>query len=211
MFIRETSPDGKISFWTIRPEANRCLTLDQVYKVRTNDFMSFSLTFLHLHKKGKLYNFLCYCLSFCIFLYHCHCVLEFFNKKLSGEIPALNFLTIPMLCYVLKQYIISSSSDIICTPIFIFSAFKCILLSSLYGFLLIPHLTLQPGCDPMTVPVPVPMVLFPDKVRRIYHYLFSPLQSGARKQKRDRKVQLQCLFIPRILDPKSAAAAFDKA
>ncbi|XP_029351257.1 forkhead box protein M1 [Echeneis naucrates] len=32
MFIRETSTDGKISFWTIRPEANRCLTLDQVYK-----------------------------------------------------------------------------------------------------------------------------------------------------------------------------------
>uniref|UniRef100_A0A3P8U1W9 Forkhead box protein M1 n=1 Tax=Amphiprion percula TaxID=161767 RepID=A0A3P8U1W9_AMPPE len=35
MFIRETSPDGKVSFWTIRPEANRCLTLDQVYKVST--------------------------------------------------------------------------------------------------------------------------------------------------------------------------------
>uniref|UniRef100_A0A3P9AZ18 Forkhead box protein M1 n=1 Tax=Maylandia zebra TaxID=106582 RepID=A0A3P9AZ18_9CICH len=33
MFIRETSPDGKMSFWTIRPEANRCLTLDHVYKV----------------------------------------------------------------------------------------------------------------------------------------------------------------------------------
>ncbi|KAL3977167.1 ubiquitin carboxyl-terminal hydrolase 26/29/37 [Sarotherodon galilaeus] len=32
MFIRETSPDGKMSFWTIRPEANRCLTLDHVYK-----------------------------------------------------------------------------------------------------------------------------------------------------------------------------------
>ncbi|KAK7895951.1 hypothetical protein WMY93_021276 [Mugilogobius chulae] len=32
MFIRETSTDGKTSFWTIRPEANRCLTLDQVYK-----------------------------------------------------------------------------------------------------------------------------------------------------------------------------------
>ncbi|XP_073336752.1 forkhead box protein M1 [Pagrus major] len=32
MFLRETSPDGKVSFWTIRPEANRCLTLDQVYK-----------------------------------------------------------------------------------------------------------------------------------------------------------------------------------
>ncbi|XP_070848306.1 forkhead box protein M1 [Chaetodon trifascialis] len=32
MFIREMSPDDKISFWTIRPEANRCLTLDQVYK-----------------------------------------------------------------------------------------------------------------------------------------------------------------------------------
>lgn len=33
MFIRETSPDGKISYWTIRPEANRRLTLEQVYKV----------------------------------------------------------------------------------------------------------------------------------------------------------------------------------
>ncbi|XP_035503658.1 forkhead box protein M1 isoform X2 [Scophthalmus maximus] len=32
MFIRETSTDGKVSFWTIRPEANRCLTLDQVYR-----------------------------------------------------------------------------------------------------------------------------------------------------------------------------------
>ncbi|XP_028254882.1 forkhead box protein M1 [Parambassis ranga] len=32
MFVRETSPDDKISLWTIRPEANRCLTLDQVYK-----------------------------------------------------------------------------------------------------------------------------------------------------------------------------------
>lgn len=32
MFIRETSADGKMSFWTIRPEANRRLTLDQVYK-----------------------------------------------------------------------------------------------------------------------------------------------------------------------------------
>ncbi|XP_049331061.1 forkhead box protein M1 isoform X1 [Astyanax mexicanus] len=32
MFVRESTPDGKISFWTIRPEANRCLTLDQVFK-----------------------------------------------------------------------------------------------------------------------------------------------------------------------------------
>lgn len=32
MFTRETSADGKVSCWTIRPEANRCLTLDQVYK-----------------------------------------------------------------------------------------------------------------------------------------------------------------------------------
>ncbi|XP_045064787.1 forkhead box protein M1-like isoform X2 [Coregonus clupeaformis] len=32
MFIRETTQDGKVSYWTIRPEANRCLTLDQVYK-----------------------------------------------------------------------------------------------------------------------------------------------------------------------------------
>uniref|UniRef100_A0A8K9XA10 Forkhead box protein M1 n=1 Tax=Oncorhynchus mykiss TaxID=8022 RepID=A0A8K9XA10_ONCMY len=37
MFIRETTQDGKISYWTIRPEANRCLTLDQVYKVTYSD------------------------------------------------------------------------------------------------------------------------------------------------------------------------------
>ncbi|XP_008274708.1 forkhead box protein M1 [Stegastes partitus] len=36
MFIRETTPDGKVSYWTIRPEANRCLTLDQVYKPGCN-------------------------------------------------------------------------------------------------------------------------------------------------------------------------------
>lgn len=42
MFIRETSPDGKISSWTIRPEANRCLTLDQVYKASTTDFLPLS-------------------------------------------------------------------------------------------------------------------------------------------------------------------------
>ncbi|NXT24098.1 FOXM1 protein, partial [Syrrhaptes paradoxus] len=32
MFVRETSTNGKISFWTIHPDANRCLTLDQVFK-----------------------------------------------------------------------------------------------------------------------------------------------------------------------------------
>ncbi|KAF7694191.1 hypothetical protein HF521_007944 [Silurus meridionalis] len=32
MFVRESTPDGKTSFWTIKPEANRCLTLEQVYK-----------------------------------------------------------------------------------------------------------------------------------------------------------------------------------
>ncbi|XP_061844811.1 forkhead box protein M1 [Colius striatus] len=32
MFVRETSASGKISFWTIHPDANRCLTLEQVFK-----------------------------------------------------------------------------------------------------------------------------------------------------------------------------------
>lgn len=36
MFVRETSANGKISFWTIHPDANRCLTLDQVFKVGAN-------------------------------------------------------------------------------------------------------------------------------------------------------------------------------
>lgn len=48
MFVRESTPDGKISYWTIKPEANRCLTLDQVYKVRI-----FSASKNHLtSKKG---------------------------------------------------------------------------------------------------------------------------------------------------------------
>lgn len=33
MFVRETSANGKVSFWTIHPSANRYLTLDQVFKV----------------------------------------------------------------------------------------------------------------------------------------------------------------------------------
>lgn len=33
MFVRETSGNGKVSFWTIHPSANRYLTLDQVFKV----------------------------------------------------------------------------------------------------------------------------------------------------------------------------------
>ncbi|XP_055973760.1 forkhead box protein M1 [Sorex fumeus] len=32
MFVRETSGNGKVSFWTIHPSANRYLTLDQVFK-----------------------------------------------------------------------------------------------------------------------------------------------------------------------------------
>ncbi|NXJ06573.1 FOXM1 protein, partial [Odontophorus gujanensis] len=36
MFVRETSANGKISFWTIHPDANRCLTLDQVFKVNVS-------------------------------------------------------------------------------------------------------------------------------------------------------------------------------
>ncbi|XP_027007113.2 forkhead box protein M1-like isoform X2 [Tachysurus fulvidraco] len=37
MFIRASTPDGKIPSWTIKHEANRCLTLDQVYKKRVVD------------------------------------------------------------------------------------------------------------------------------------------------------------------------------
>ncbi|XP_063303808.1 forkhead box protein M1 [Pelobates fuscus] len=32
MFVRETMANNKISYWTIHPQANRCLTLDQVFK-----------------------------------------------------------------------------------------------------------------------------------------------------------------------------------
>ncbi|KAM6384858.1 forkhead box protein M1 isoform 3-T4 [Alca torda] len=38
MFVRETSANGKISFWTIHPDANRCLTLDQVFKQQKRHF-----------------------------------------------------------------------------------------------------------------------------------------------------------------------------
>ncbi|XP_063785257.1 forkhead box protein M1 isoform X2 [Pseudophryne corroboree] len=32
MFVRESPGNNKISYWTIHPQANRCLTLDQVFK-----------------------------------------------------------------------------------------------------------------------------------------------------------------------------------
>ncbi|XP_075066672.1 forkhead box protein M1 isoform X2 [Mixophyes fleayi] len=32
MFVRESPTNNKISYWTIHPQANRCLTLDQVFK-----------------------------------------------------------------------------------------------------------------------------------------------------------------------------------
>ncbi|XP_053321464.1 forkhead box protein M1 [Spea bombifrons] len=32
MFVRETAANNKLSYWTIHPQANRCLTLDQVFK-----------------------------------------------------------------------------------------------------------------------------------------------------------------------------------
>ncbi|MEE6478121.1 hypothetical protein FKM82_011746 [Ascaphus truei] len=40
MFVRETSTNNKISHWTIHPEANRCLTLDQVFKHQHPDAAS---------------------------------------------------------------------------------------------------------------------------------------------------------------------------
>ncbi|XP_041935190.1 forkhead box protein M1 isoform X1 [Alosa sapidissima] len=48
MFVRETAQDGKVSYWTIRPEANRCLTLDQVYKPVVDSTTSSSLQTLQV-------------------------------------------------------------------------------------------------------------------------------------------------------------------
>ncbi|XP_056373810.1 forkhead box protein M1 [Hyla sarda] len=36
MFVRESFSNNKISYWTIHPQANRCLTLDQVFKVSSS-------------------------------------------------------------------------------------------------------------------------------------------------------------------------------
>lgn len=132
----------------------------------------------------KVVLFLCSCLSFSIFV-------VFVFLMLSGQTPALN-VTVPVLCpktnhFHLICHILHTHCHIQCFQMYFgFSL-------SLHGFLLILHPTSQPGSDPMTVPVPVPMVLFPHKVRWIYHYLFSPVLSGGRKQTGDRKVQLQCL------------------
>ncbi|POI29748.1 hypothetical protein CIB84_006501 [Bambusicola thoracicus] len=52
MFVRETSANGKISFWTIHPDANRCLTLDQVFKPL--DFGSTSSEHSESHQKQRV-------------------------------------------------------------------------------------------------------------------------------------------------------------
>ncbi|KAM3927065.1 forkhead box protein M1 [Leptodactylus fuscus] len=36
MFVRESPSNNKISYWTIHPQANRCLTLDQVFKASSS-------------------------------------------------------------------------------------------------------------------------------------------------------------------------------
>ncbi|XP_069821570.1 forkhead box protein M1 isoform X2 [Dendropsophus ebraccatus] len=36
MFVRESLSNNKISYWTIHPQANRCLTLDQVFKASSS-------------------------------------------------------------------------------------------------------------------------------------------------------------------------------
>lgn len=116
MFIRETSPDGKVSYWTIRPEANRCLTLDQVYKVSQTDFIAEPLQRSSTSKTGE----------------------QALNLNLSS-------------CFIVPHFEYWIASQII------FGVF----------FPLIAHLPLQPGCDPMTAPVPVPQLLFPYQVRRL--------------------------------------------
>ncbi|XP_009894959.2 forkhead box protein M1 [Dryobates pubescens] len=53
MFVRETSANGKVSFWTIHPDANRCLTLDQVFKPLDSGSPT-SPEGSELHQKGHL-------------------------------------------------------------------------------------------------------------------------------------------------------------
>lgn len=40
MFVRESPSNNKISYWTIHPQANRCLTLDQVFKASSSSASS---------------------------------------------------------------------------------------------------------------------------------------------------------------------------
>nr|XP_030123798.3 forkhead box protein M1 isoform X3 [Taeniopygia guttata] len=53
MFVRETSANGKISFWTIHPDANRCLTLDQVFKMSLSAEESPSLPTAVVKEEGQ--------------------------------------------------------------------------------------------------------------------------------------------------------------
>lgn len=59
MFVRETSANGKVSFWTIHPSANRYLTLDQVFKVRVLAPSAWgqSWTWSYPSQKGKKLSF----------------------------------------------------------------------------------------------------------------------------------------------------------
>lgn len=104
----------------------------------------------------------------------------------------------------MSLYIISS-----CLPCFVFwiPVFFPIFIAF---FPLIQHPSLQPGCDPMTAPVPVPMLLFPHQVRWIYLSLNSigtVFTSAEKGQTNQRICNFTCLFVTRLFDPKSAAAA----
>ncbi len=107
--------------------------------------------------------------------------------------------------------------NIICSALnFFFFFFFLILLFSLP---LIPHLSLQPGCDPMTAPVPVPMLLFPHQVRWIYAsfsslgtvYTSAVIQKKAEKGTGNQKMStFPChfSFVTRPFDPTSASGGF---
>lgn len=139
MFIREMSPDGKVSFWTIRPEANRCLTLDQVYKVSTFHILPTPYTSLTEE-------------VFFFFFNHCVIVIPVISLLNAVNPQGLFFLTY----FYCEHIFIMSLLTVFC---FVF-------------FLVTSSLAPQPGCDPMTAPISVPMLLFP-QVRLIdFFFLF---------------------------------------
>lgn len=115
-------------------------------------------------------------------------------------------------------YIIFWLSALFCKPVFLYSTFKyildfCILL--FMGFFPLVLNFLQPDCDPMTAPVPVPMLLISQQVRCIFtsfDCLGTAFISAARKNNAAKKRQMRkCPFsfafcVARSFEPKSAAA-----
>ncbi|MGH0115619.1 UNVERIFIED_CONTAM: hypothetical protein FKN15_037942 [Acipenser sinensis] len=148
MFIRETSPDGKISYWTIRPEANRCLTLDQVYKPVDPPAQSAVMT-KQVCEQVRLVSTVVFC--FVLFFLPCKAVEQYRGgeRKMKPLLPRTDSYLVPIQLPLTPPLILPPATQL---PI-LATERKCTA-SSLGWTRIAPKVTSKPDDPPQPEPRP---------------------------------------------------------